>query len=422
MTENLLEDRDYELRAEKIMSRVIELSLCSDVEIGISRIYGTPAYIQGCNKLLEWFKEAGLETWMDHIGNVRGRFNGKEAGLKTLVIGSHIDTVVNAGMFDGPLGIMMGLDIIETLQQTNLPLPFNIELIAFCDEEGVRFHTTYLGSKVVAGKFDESVLEKTDAQGISLRDAIKTVGGNADLLKKDAIAEKDWLGYFEIHIEQGPILYESGIPLAIVSGIAGQYRASILYTGVAGHAGTVPMNMRRDALCCAAESILAIENFAKAHPKVVATIGKIDVLNQASNVIPGNVICSLDLRSESEDDLEMAWTGINSLLNEISLSRNISIEINPIQQALPIKCDYHLNFMLSRAITAAGFNVTQLTSGAGHDAVTIAEVAPVAMMFVKCFKGISHNPLEAVEIKDIASAAKVSDLFIQNLINYHNQE
>lgn len=422
MIENLLEESDYELRAEKIMSRIIDLSLCSDAAVGISRTYGTPAYIQGCNKLMDWFKEAGLDTWMDHIGNVRGRYNGKEPGLKTLVIGSHSDTVINAGMFDGPLGIILGLDFIENLKQTKQALPFNIELIAFCDEEGVRFHTTYLGSKVVAGKFDESLLEKLDANGISLKDAIKTVGGNAGLLKNDALAEKEWLGYFEIHIEQGPVLYESGIPIAVVQGIAGQYRASIVFTGEAGHAGTVPMNMRKDALSCAAESILAIEKYAKAHPKVVATIGKIDVLNQASNVIPGNVICSLDIRSESEEDLEAAWNGINTIINEVSLSRNISIEINLIQQAPPIKCDYHLNFLLKRAITAAGFSVTEITSGAGHDAVPISEVAPVAMMFVKCFKGISHNPLEAVEIKDIASAAKVSDLFIKNLINYHNQE
>lgn len=411
-----------ERRAENILLKINELALCSDDAPGVTRTFGTPAFVEGTRKLYNWFTEAGLQTRIDHIGNVRGRLLCKVPNAKTLVIASHSDTVVNAGMFDGPLGVLMGLDLIEHLIKTGVPLPFNIELIAFCDEEGVRFHTTFLGSKVVAGDFDNALLEKTDENGITLKEAIRAIGGDSTLLQQDALPAGEWLGYFEIHIEQGPILYEANIPVAVVTAIAAQKRASLMFTGHAGHAGTVPMNMRNDALCCAADCILAIEHYAKTHPGILATVGKLDVISEASNVIPGNVICSLDLRSPDEDDLETAWNAINASVKDISLKRNITGDINLIQQSPPVKCDYHLNFLLKRAITAAGYPVKELVSGAGHDAVPVAMVSPVAMLFVRCFKGISHNPLEEVEIKDIAAAITVADLFIQNLINYHNQE
>lgn len=413
---------EYQIRAEKIEVRISELALFSEHETGITRTFGTPAFMEGAKKLVSWFKEAGLQTRIDNIGNVRGRLLSKMPDAKTLVIASHMDTVVNAGMYDGPLGVLMGLNIIEYLVETKAQLPFNIELIAFCDEEGVRYHTTYLGSKVVAGNFDNELLNTKDEEGIELKEAIKTIGGDPALLKEDALPAGEWIGYFEIHIEQGPVLYESEVPVAVVSAIAGQRRASLMFTGEAGHAGTVPMNMRYDALSCAAECVLAIERYAKTHDNVLATVGKLDIIGEASNVIPGSVICSLDLRSPDEDDLEQAWSNINASVKEISLKRNITGYVHLIQQSNPVKCDYHLNFLLKRAITAAGFSIKELMSGAGHDAVPVSEIAPVALLFVRCFKGISHNPLEKVEIKDIAAAVKVADHFLQNLINYHKQE
>jgi allantoate deiminase len=414
---------EYLQRAEKIMARINELALISEDATGITRTFGTKAFIEGSKKVQSWMKEAGLETRVDSVGNVRGRLLSSKPQAKTFVIASHIDTVVNAGKFDGPLGVLMGLDLIEQLIVTNASLPFNIELIAFSDEEGVRFHTTYLGSRVVAGSFDLSLLQKKDAVGVSLQEAIQLMEGDINRIKEDAIAEEDWLGYFEIHIEQGPVLYEKEIPVAVVTGIAGQNRVEITFKGMAGHAGTVPMDMRNDALCCAAEFILETEKFALANKeKIVATVGKLTIPNSASNVIPGEVTCLLDLRSADEQQLSSAYETLQNICKKVSAKRNITVDWNLIQTSKPIACNEELNKMLAQSIDASGYEVVKLVSGAGHDAVAISEVAPVSMMFVRCFKGISHNPLEDVEIKDIAAAIKVSDNFIQNLINKHNNQ
>ncbi|RYU76397.1 M20/M25/M40 family metallo-hydrolase, partial [Hymenobacter persicinus] len=235
-------------RAEKTLARIHELAAISEDADGVTRTFGTPAFLRGSALVQSWFEQAGLRTRLDSIGNVRGRLVSQHPGAKTFVIASHIDTVVNAGRFDGPLGVLLGLDLLESLRARNVELPFHVELIAFSDEEGVRFHTTYLGSKVVAGSFDQSLLTKTDAAGISLTDAIHTMGGNAATLAADAIPADQWLGYFEAHIEQGPVLWERNIPVALVTAIAGQRRVELTFKGMAGHAGTVPMHMRQDAL------------------------------------------------------------------------------------------------------------------------------------------------------------------------------
>lgn len=412
---------EYLQRAEKIMGRINELALISEDATGITRTFGTKAFIEGSKKVQLWMQQAGLETHIDNIGNVRGRLLSNKAQAKIFVIASHIDTVVDAGKFDGPLGVLMGLDLIEQLVQTKAALPFNIELIAFCDEEGVRFHTTYLGSKVVAGPFDESLLQKKDEAGVSLQEAIQLMGGDIKKLKNDAIAKDDWLGYFEIHIEQGPVLYERDIPVAVVTGIAGQNRAEITFKGMAGHAGTVPMDMRKDAVCCAAEFILETEKFALANKdKIVATVGKLNIPNSASNVIPGEVICSLDLRSAVEEQLSTAYQTLQNIFKEVSDKRKITFDWNLIQTSKPVACNEELNKSLAESITASGYELVELFSGAGHDAVAISKLAPVSMMFVKCFKGISHNPLEDVEIKDIAAAIKVAGNFLKDLINKYN--
>ena len=409
-------------RAEKIISRIDALAALSDQPGMISRVFGTPAFVSASNMFVQWFTEAGLSTRIDNIGNVRGRLTCSTANSKTFVIASHFDTVINAGKFDGPLGIVMGLDIIEQLIAEKIELPFNIELIAFSDEEGVRYHSTFLGSKVVTGTFDETLLNKKDNREIPLSQAITEIGGDVAKLKRDKIPTGEWLGYFEIHIEQGPILFEAGIPVAGVSAIAGQKRATITCVGEAGHAGTVPTNMRRDALCCAADCILQLEYFAKTHVNIVATVGTLHISNAASNVIPGNVEFTLDVRSDDEDALDTAWHDIRSLVTSIGHKRNIDTQLDLVQSSLPVKCDYTLNFLLKRAIAELGYEVKELVSGAGHDAVPISAVSPVSMMFVRCYKGISHNPAENVEIKDIEAAITVADHFILHLIKYYKQE
>lgn len=408
-------------RAEKIVSRINELAAISEEQGCITRTFGTEAFIEGSKKVAAWMKEAGLQTSIDNIGNVRGKLLSNDPNAKTFVIASHIDTVVNAGKFDGPLGVLMGIDLIENLKASKSPFRgaggFNIELVAFSDEEGCRFHTTYLGSKVLAGSFDKKVLSKKDAKGITLQEAVAAMGGDTDKLNDDVIAEDKWLGYFEIHIEQGPVLYEKNIPVAVVSAIAGQRRAEITFTGVAGHAGTVPMDMRHDALCAAAEFIVEAEEFALENKdKIVATIGRLTVHQSATNVIPGKVVCSLDVRSADETSLIAAYDSLKDFCELACGRRHVNVEWNLVQQTKPTICNEQLNSILERSITDSGYPLIKLVSGAGHDAVPISSVAPVAMLFVRCFEGISHNPLENAETKDIAAAIKVADKFLENLL------
>jgi allantoate deiminase len=411
----------YLERAERVMSRVNELALISEHETGITRTFGTKAFIDGGKKVQAWMAEAGLKTRIDNIGNVRGHLKSNTETAKVFVLASHIDTVVNAGRFDGPLGVLIGLDLMEQLIKCKLPLPINIELIAFSDEEGVRFHTTYLGSKVVAGSFDPSLLEKQDDVGVSLQEAIRFMGGDIRKLQEDRIPKEDWLGYFEIHIEQGPVLYEKHLPMAPVMAIAGQHRVEVSFKGMAGHAGTIPADMRQDALCCAAECIVEIERFAlERKDRIVATVGKLTIPNSASNVVPGEVICTLDLRSADPSDLSSAYHALHAVCKEVSLRRDIKFEWKPVQATNPVKCDEALTNTLAASVKAAGYEVEKLISGAGHDAVAISHVSPVSMMFVRCFRGISHNPLEDVEVKDIAAAIQVGDQYIENVIKTYN--
>ncbi len=409
--------KNYKLRAEKIEARIQELGQCSDHPEYLSRIFGTKAFVDGQNKIESWMKEAGLQTSIDNFGNVRGKLLSEKEGTKTFVIASHFDTVINAGKYDGPLGILAGLDLLENLIIQQTQIPFNIELIAFSDEEGVRFHISRLGSKMVTGNFQSQLLETKDNNGISLGKVLQELKYDSTKLLEDAIKPEEWLGYYEIHIEQGPVLYKSNIAAGIVTGIAGQKRISIEFTGVAGHAGTVPMKMRTDALCAAAEFILAVEEFASAKKSnIVATVGKLDIEHSAGNVIPAHVRCSLDLRSANKKKLAKAYEDINEICEEICNKRKVYFEWNLIQETNSVTCDEGLSKLLKKSIKQREMEVVELESGAGHDAISISSVAPVSMLFVKCFKGISHNPLENVEVKDIAAALEISDNFIQLLI------
>jgi allantoate deiminase len=408
--------------ATVILQRINELASISEVAGATTRTFGTEAFIKGRTLVANWMQQAGLQTHIDNIGNIRGKLLCSVPGAKTLVIASHIDTVFNAGKFDGPLGVLTGLAIIEQQIEHKKSLPFHIELIAFSDEEGCRFHTTFLGSKVVAGQFDNNLLDKKDATGNTLGDVIQAMGGNTSLLPQDAITAGSWLGYFEIHIEQGPVLYEKDIPVGIVTAIAGQKRIALTFKGEAGHAGTVPMHMRNDALCAASEFILEVERFAASHmQQVVATVGTLNIPNAASNVIPGEVTCTLDLRSPSQQVLNSCYAYLEQLGSAICQRRKITFNWQLVQESKPVNCDANTNRLLANAIRQAGYDVINLVSGAGHDAVAIAAVSPVTMLFVRCYKGISHNPLENVELKDLAAAVDVSTAFINSLIQKYNK-
>lgn len=408
---------EYLERAEIILSRIQALGAISDEQNCVSRAYGTPAFVEGQSLVKKWMEAAGLATAIDNIGNVLAKLSCGIPNAKTFVIGSHIDTVVNAGKFDGPLGVIMGIDLLEKLIYSKAKLPFNIELIAFCDEEGVRFQTTYLGSKAIAGSFDKSILDKKDKDGITLKEAIEAIGGDANRIEEDIIPAENWLGYFEIHIEQGPVLYTKNIPIALVTAIAGQCRFTITFTGIAGHAGTVPMDMRNDALCCAAEFVLETEKYALENKdSLVATVGKLEVVHGAGNVIPGKVICSLDVRSADEETLSAAIQHLQKTAEGIAANRKISLDWHRILETKSVLCDDKLGAILKQSISDKKYELVSLVSGAGHDAVPISEIAPVSMLFVRCFEGISHNPLENTETKDIAAAVEVSEHFLHQLI------
>ncbi|QJX49292.1 Zn-dependent hydrolase [Hymenobacter taeanensis] len=402
------------------MRRIEELAAISEDTEGVTRTFGTPAFLAGSALVRSWMENSGLETRLDNIGNVRGRLVSHNPNAKTFVLASHIDTVVNAGKYDGPLGVLLGLDMLEQLIAQQVELPFHIELIAFSDEEGVRFHTTYLGSKVVAGSFDPGLLAKQDDNGLTLADAISMMGGHLGHLAADAIPAPNWLGYFEVHIEQGPVLWERQIPVALVTAIAGQQRIELTWCGMAGHAGTVPMGMRRDALAGVAEFVLLVEEFGRKHQhELVATVGKLDVRHAASNVIPGEVVCSLDLRSADAARLQVAYEELRALTEALAARRGLELHWHLIQYTPPVACDAGMNTLLAQAIADSGHEVVALVSGAGHDAVPISAVAPATMLFVRCFEGISHNPLERVELADLAATLPVTDRFLSLLIASH---
>ncbi|MBD2704194.1 allantoate amidohydrolase [Spirosoma sp. BT702] len=410
---------DYRQRAENVLRRIDQLASISEDSMGITRTFGTGAFLRGSALIQQWMLSIGLQTRTDSIGNVRGRLECANIDAKTFVLASHMDTVVNAGKFDGPLGIIMSLNLIEQIIQSDKPLPFHIELIAFSDEEGLRFHTTYLGSKVVAGSFDSELLTKRDTSGATLAEVISEMGGSTINLAEDAIAPENWLGYFEIHIEQGPVLYERNVPVAVVLGIAGQKRIDVTFQGMAGHAGTVPMTMRQDALCAASEFVLAVEQLAANQPNLVATVGKLNVTNAASNVIPGEVNCSLDVRSNDGALLNHTYQALQDVCESIGWKRSVETTWTLVQETAPVACDANLNATLAQSILDSGYSLIELVSGAGHDAVPISNVAPVTMLFVRCFKGISHNPLENVELNDVAAALQVGDTFLTQLIDQY---
>ena len=409
-------DNDFQ-RAVRIQQRIKELATFSDTPHFTSRPYGTGAFKDCSDRIASWMKEAKLVTHIDYIGNVRGKLKSNNQQAKTLVIGSHFDTTTNGNNYEGVLGILMGIEIAKNLQDKNIELPFHVEIIAFCEKEGLRFGVPFLGSRVVSGFFEDELLNVKDQNGTTLEEALQSLNPNKTNINADAISSQDWLGYFEINIEQEQVLYEKNIPAGIVSAIAGQKNIEIEFTGRAGHAGTEPMNMRRDALCAAAKFISGVEKYAsKAKRNIVATIGKIHIPDAASNIIPGKVTCTLDIRTEDEKLLSDAYEDINLLCEKICDKRNIYFEWKLTSEREPVVCSKKFRKLLSNSIAEKNIDVVNLVSGVGSDAVMISRVVPVAMLFVKCFKGINSHSSGRVEDYDIATALGIACHFIEQIV------
>jgi allantoate deiminase len=354
----------------------------------------------------------GMTVCVDAAGNLRGMWRPANAGHKRLLIGSHIDTVPDAGAFDGVLGVVMALAFMELAKEMQLPLA--IEVIAFSDEEGVRFSVPFIGSRAVAGQFDSALLDRKDADGITIADAIRAFGLDPALMD-EAVLDKDAAAFFEIHIEQGPVLEAEKLSLAAVTTIVGQTRLSIEFAGEANHAGTTPMKLRRDALTAAAEWIGRVEQLARATDGLVATVGKIAVEPNAGNVVPGKATVSLDVRHAWDSVRSGAVKQLLENAEEIAEHRGLTVrhQVQLEQPAVPM--DERLTSFVADAIEAAGMPVKRMTSGAGHDAMVLAARVPTTMLFLRSPGGLSHHPGEAVLEDDVDAALRVGRFFLNRV-------
>ncbi len=401
--------------ARQVMERCRELSAVSEEEGRLTRRFATPAMARANDLVGGWMAAAGMAVRTDAAGNLVGRIEGADRAAGTLLLGSHLDTVRDAGAFDGPLGVLVAVACVERLRAEGTALPFAIEVLGFSDEEGLRYGTAYLGSRAVAGSFDPGLLGLVDDDGVTVADALRAFGGAPQDVAGAARRGEPLLGYCEVHIEQGPVLEGRGVPVGVVSAIAGASRAELDFSGRAGHAGTVPMDARHDAACAAAEWVLAVEGAGRAEPGLVATVGRLEARPGAANVVPGAAVASLDVRHADDVVREAAVSGLRAEARRIGAARGVEVGWREVMSTPAVTADGALTAALSAAVAERGLPVVTLPSGAGHDGVALAELTGVAMLFVRCAGGISHHPDESVEEADVAVALDVLHGFVRGL-------
>ncbi|HEU5327516.1 MAG TPA: allantoate amidohydrolase [Thermomicrobiales bacterium] len=402
--------------AREVLARCDVLGGISEEAGCLTRRFATPALRAAQEQVAGWMRAAGLSVRWDNVGNLRGRYEGDRSDAPALLLGSHLDTVRDAGKYDGVLGVLVALAAVERLHARGERLPYAVEIAAFADEEGLRYGTAYLGSRALAGAFDPALLDLADTDGVTMGDAIRAAGGDPSALAADRRDPASLLGYCEVHIEQGPALEHHDLPVGVVTAITGISHVTLTFTGVAGHAGTVAMDLRRDALCAAAECMVAIETLACATPGLVATVGQIAVHPGASNVIPATATISLDIRHAGDTTRAAAVATLRQTIAAIAARRQVALAWEATLDSPAVTCDTRLADLLADAVTATtGHPAHHLPSGAGHDAAILATITPAAMLFVRCQGGISHNPAEAVAAADVAVALDVLDRFLHAL-------
>jgi N-carbamoyl-L-amino-acid hydrolase len=392
----------------RIMELAEQLAQWSESSAGLTCTYLSPAHRTVAAELREWMRRAGLTAEIDAIGNVIGRYAADDPQARTLIIASHYDTVRNAGKFDGRLGVLTALVLVEHLQRLRRRLPFHIDVVAFSEEEGVRFSAGFLGSSAMAGRFDLGLLERRDADGKTLAAAMREA--NLDPAKIPQLARKsaELRGYLEVHIEQGPVLLEEGLPVGIVSAIAGTVRRAIAITGTAGHAGTVPMARRHDAAAAAAELVLYVERRCVQTPGLVGTVGQLAVPGGAINIIPGRCELTLDVRAADDATRDAALSDIAAEIGRIAARRGVAIEKKELQRTASVACSPRLQRLLADAVGRVGVKPRHLPSGAGHDAMMFDGLTDIGMLFVRCGNGgVSHSPREIITAEDADVAARV---------------
>ena len=406
---------DHPLLGREIVGRIGALGAISETPENLTRIFLSPEHRAAAELLLSWMESAGMRAHLDAIGNVCGRYEGDRPGLPCLMLGSHYDTVRDAGKWDGPLGLITAISCIADLNRRGRRLPFAIEVVGFADEEGVRFASTLLGSRAIAGTFDEAALGSRDEAGITMREALSQFGLDPQHIGAAARARRELHGYVELHIEQGPVLEGLNLPVGVVTAISGATRLAVRLVGMAGHAGTVPMALRRDALAGAAECIVEIEEFCRTDPDgLVGTVGYIHATPGATNVIPGQVSFTIDIRAAADAPRKLAVTDIVRQIENIAKRRKLSLQVDVTHENRTVPCAPWLKRQIAEAVAAEGYRVFELPSGAGHDGMAMIDIADVAMVFVRCRGGISHNPAEHVEEADADAGARVLLRLIEN--------
>lgn len=400
--------------ADRMLDQLDELGRISESPDFLQRTFLVPEQKVAHARVAEWMVEAGMTVEHDTAGNVVGRYPGATPDAPVLMTGSHLDTVRNAGKYDGMLGVIAPIACVADLHKRGKKLPYAIEVIGFANEEGTRFGSAMTGSRAVAGTFDPAILEARDKQGVSMGEAYKAYG--LDPAKVGFCARKPGsiAAFVELHIEQGPVLENEGLALGVVTAISGARRYRVEITGLAGHAGTVPMGQRQDSLVAAAEIVQYIEKRCTGTPTLVGTVGMMEAQPGAMNVIPGKTVFSIDVRAGEDDLRDIAAEDILKQIKTVCAGRNLTYKITELYNSTATPCHPALMDQAEAAILAQKVKTMRLPSGAGHDAATLAPLCPVSMIFMRCTRGISHNPLEAVLPEDVEVATKALLHFIEN--------
>ncbi len=416
---------------KKLVWMLDELGRVSDEQDKLTRTFLSPA-MRRANRLVGgWMREAGLVVREDSVGNLIGRWEPVGSPLagakgarasslayekpKTLLLGSHLDTVRDAGRFDGPLGVLLPIVALAELRRRGVVLPFAVEVLGFSEEEGVRFASAYLGSEGYTGKLKTKTLGLRDGAGVSVEQALDEFSGGKFSPPRPAHRRADLLGYVEVHIEQGPVLEARRLAVGVVSAIAGQSRFKLTWTGKAGHAGTTPMALRRDAFAGAAEFTLAAEKLARGTAGLVATVGSLTVSPGAANVIPGGAVHTLDVRHASDAKRRAALFRLGKLAAEIARRRGLKVAWQRTQDNGAVACSPALTARLAQSVRAVQGKNLSLVSGAGHDGVVMSALTPVAMLFVRCRAGLSHHPDEYASPADLGVALRVMVDFLERM-------
>jgi allantoate deiminase len=399
-------------RALRVIARCREIATCTEVPGEITRLFLTSPMHAVHTMMRGWMEAAGMAVHVDAIGNLRGLWPGLTPKSPRLLIGSHLDTVPNAGAFDGILGVVLGIVVVEELRGQHLP--FAIEVIGFSEEEGVRFSKPFLGSLALVGKLDAEALALTDLNGINIKQAIEAYGLDPAQLPSVVLSDEAF-AYLEFHIEQGPVLESEDASLGIVEALVGQTRMQLVFTGQANHAGTTPMHLRRDAMAAAADWIVRVEDYANSHEGLVATVGKVETSPGAGNVIAGRVTASLDIRHVDDSVRKAAVVTIMQLAEAAATKRGVQVIAHTQLEQPAVPLSQQLTAMLHNAAAQAGFPSRRMISGAGHDAMILAPVIPSAMLFLRSPGGLSHHPDENVLPQDVEAALATAMEFLAQL-------